>query len=105
MLPEKTSKMWNYFLLGPLVPFNFIAQGSRDTSKMTRHLDVEQVVADNEIGGGTRNQTRGSRLCGPLPYHLAMPPCREGFELGIVNTTILNRDRSANVFSLFSIHC
>jgi hypothetical protein len=34
-----------------------------------------------------------------------MPPYREGFELGIVNTTILNRDRSANIFSLYSIHC
>jgi hypothetical protein len=27
-----------------------------------------------------------------------MPPCRKGFELGIVGKTILNRDRSANIF-------
>ena len=29
---------------------------------------------NHENGGGNRNRTDESRICSPLPYHLAMPP-------------------------------
>jgi len=60
-----------------------------------------------EIGGIARRRTAVRRTSDSADWRrtCGKGPFTDGNEFGIVNTTILNRDRSANLFSLYSIHC